>query len=104
MSFKSNGNLDKLRKNLSELSGASEVKLVDLMDAEFVSGCSQYSSLEELFEASGFKIESKEDFSAIPDDEWEQFITSSTTFDSWLEMQKSAVASYAKKKLLGGLK
>lgn len=104
MSFKSNGNLDKLRKNLSELSGTSEVKLVDLMDAEFVSGCSQYASLEELFEASGFKIESKEDFLKIPDDEWDQFVTRNTSFESWLEMQKAAALAYAKKKLFSGLK
>tara|TARA_R100000353_G_scaffold166904_1_gene128671 strand:+ start:1077 stop:1241 length:165 start_codon:yes stop_codon:yes gene_type:complete len=52
-----------------------------------------------LFEASGFKVESKEDFESIPDDEWEAFITQNTSFDSWLEMQKAAMAAYTKKKL-----
>lgn len=104
MSFKSNGNLDKLRKNLSELSGTSEVKLVDLMNSTFISSCSQFSSLEALIDASDFKVESKEDFEAIPDDEWEVFIKSNTSHDSWLEMQKSALLSYTKNNLFKGLK
>ena len=104
MSFKSNGNLEKLRINLSELPGTSEVKLVDLMNSNFISSCSRYSSLEELFDSSGFKIESKEDFSAIPDDDWNTFIQANTTYENWLEMQKAAMVSYAKAKLLKGLK
>ena len=104
MSFKSNGNLDKLRKNLLELSDTNEVKLVDLMNSGFVSSCSQYSSLEELIDASGFKVESKEDFEAIPDEAWEKFIKSNTIYESWSEMQKAAVIVYTKTNLFKGLK
>jgi hypothetical protein len=104
MSIKSKENLEKLQKNFSELSGTTELMLVDIMDSQFIAGCSQYSSLEELFDSSGFKIDSKEDFEAIPDDEWEAFITSNTSYDSWLEMQKAAVTAYTQKKLFSGLK
>ncbi len=99
-----NKNLDKLKKNLEGISGMSEVKLVDLMNSEFITKCSKYSSLEELFAASGFKIESKEDFAKIPDDEWDAFICTCTTHENWLEMQKVAAASYAKAALLKDLK
>ena len=85
---KSTGNLDKLISNLSEMSGSTEVKLADLMNSEFMSKCSEFSSLDEMFETSPFTIESKEDFFAIPDDEWDIFINRSTTYDNWLEMQK----------------
>lgn len=104
MSFKSNGNLEKLSKNLSELSGSSGVKLVDLMSSNFISSCSRYSSLEELFDSSGFKIESKEDFAAIPDEDWDAFIQGNTTHENWLEMQKAALLSYTKAHLFKGLK
>jgi hypothetical protein len=104
MSFKSNGNLDNLRKNLSELSGTTEVKLVDLMNADFISSCSEHSSLEELIDASGFKVESKEDFEAIPGEEWEVFIKDNTSHESWLEMQNSALLAYTKANLFKGIK
>lgn len=104
MSFNSNGNLGQLTKNLSELGTTSQVRLTDLLDAQFISSCSKYSSLEELFNGSGFKLESKEDFAAIPDDQWEAFIVSSTSFGSWQEMQYAALEAYTKKKLFSGLK
>lgn len=104
MSFKSDtSGLDKLKDNMEKLSGQSEVKLVDLFDSEFMTKCSSYSSFEELVDDSGFKVESAEDFAAIPDDEWDAFINKSTSYSSWEEMQKDAAASYAKKKLFQGL-
>lgn len=104
MAFKSNGNLEKLRRNLSALSQTTEIKLTDLMDSQFISGCSKYANVEELFESSGFKIESEEYFLAIPDDEWEEFIVKNTTFSSWDDMQQAAASAYTKKKIMSGLK
>lgn len=93
---------DKLEKNVSELSG--NVSLDDLMNPSFISNCSQYSNFEELIEASGFKVESEEDFAAIPDQEWEQFIQKNTFYEGWIEMQQAAGISYLKGNLLKGLK
>ncbi|KGA02710.1 hypothetical protein KP05_04895 [Cobetia amphilecti] len=95
--------LDKLKGNMEKLSGHSEVKLVDLLDSEFMSKCSSYSSFEELVDDSGYKVESAEDFTAIPDGEWDAFISKSTSYSTWEEMQKGAVANYAKKQLFQGL-
>jgi len=103
VTIKSNGNLEQLKKNLAEIAGTTQVKLVDLMHPQFVSNCSQFASLEELFEASGFKVESPEDFAAIPDDEWDAFIKESTTYENWLEMQKAAHSEYAAKHLKAAL-
>lgn len=99
VTIKSNGNLEQLKKNLAEVAGTTQVKLVDLMPSQFVSNCSKFASLEELFQASGFKVESPEDFAAIPDDEWDAFIKENTTYANWLEMQKTAHSEYAAKYL-----
>ena len=96
--------LDQLEKNLSELSGTHSNPLDDLMTPDFISSCSQYSNFEELIEASGFKVETEEDFAAIPDQEWEQFIQTNTSYGSWIEMQKAAGVSHIESKLLKGLK
>jgi hypothetical protein len=105
MTFKSNNNggLKKLAKNARELGGKRQVKLTDLMTPEFVSNCSNFRDLEHLFDESGFVVESQEDFKAIPDTVWEEFIVKNTSFDSWEAMQKAAGAEYMKKNLFKGL-
>jgi hypothetical protein len=96
--------LDKLIKNAKELDGQHQVKLVDLMNPGFISAHSQFSDFDALLAASGFTVESAEDFAAIPDDEWDAFIKASTDFEDWLEMQQKAGAEYVKSKLSSGLR
>ena len=104
MSVKINrGGLDKLIKNAKELQGTHQVKLVDLMNPTFIAAHSKFQDLEALFAASGFKVDSPEDFAAIPDDEWDTFISENTDFDSWLDMQKAANADFVRAKLHQGL-
>ena len=100
--IKSNtGGLDKLSKNMKTLSG--EVKLSEWMNQKFISKYSNFNDIANLFEKSGFNIENKEDFEAIPDDQLNEFITNNTSFNSWEEMQKKAMEEYVKEKLFKGL-
>lgn len=100
MSFKKDTRgLDRLKYNMEQLSGSHEVRLADLFQSEFMSKCSSYSSFLELIDASGFKVESAEDFAGIPDKEWDAFVAKSTSYASWQEMQHAATAEYAKKQL-----
>ena len=96
--------LHQLEKNLSELSGTHSIPLGDLMNPSFISSCSQYSNFEALIEASGFKMETEEDIAAIPDQEWEQFIQTNTSYESWIEMQQAAAISSYKANATKGLK
>ncbi|WP_460418760.1 hypothetical protein [Pseudomonas sp. microsymbiont 2] len=96
--------LDKLIENAKEVDGKHQVKLVDMMNPAFISAHSKFADLEALFAASGFKVDSAEDFAAIPDDEWDTFIKENTDFESWLDMQKTAGAEYVKAKLFSGLR
>lgn len=104
MKIKSNGNLKQLQKNLEKISETTQVTLVELMPSQFISNCSRFNSLEEFFEASGFKIDSQEDFAAIPDDEWDIFIKENTTYENWSEMQQAAAAEYFKSALHKGMR
>lgn len=96
--------LEKLKNNLKKLDGERQVGLDEIMTPEFLSSCSNFSSLEQLFSASGFVIKNREDFKAIPDDDWEKFIVSHTTFESWKSMQKAALDKYAKSIITSTLK
>jgi hypothetical protein len=85
------------------MSETSQIKLKDFMTSKFISNCSNFNDIEHLFEASGFTVESKEDFEAIPDDKWNEFIVKNTSFNSWEDMQKEAMNLYVKEQLLKGL-
>ena len=52
-----------------------------------------------MFQASGFTIESQEDFDKIPDDEWDTFIKNNTRFPNWGEMVGTASSEFAARKL-----
>lgn len=95
--------LDKLIENASKLDGEHEVSMEELFGEGFMSSCSKFSSFEEFLDASGYEVQSNEDFEKIPDDEWDDFVSSNTSYQSWKEMQEAAVAKYAEKQLFKGL-
>lgn len=90
---------DKLRRNLRDVEGERQVPLADLLSPAFLSSHTTFTSLEDLIAASGFKVETAEDFRAIPDDQWDAFISSRTRFSDWQNMLSEAAASYVARKL-----
>ncbi len=93
------GKLKKLGDNAKKLDGTHSILISDLLTTQFLSKCSQFRTAEELFEASGFKVETMEDFKAIPDEAWDNFIRSSTKYFNWAEMMKAAGAEWTKTQL-----
>lgn len=65
--------LEDLVRRARELEGQRSVSVTALLTPEFLSSCSRFASADEMFAASGFRIESAEDFNAIPDAEWDGF-------------------------------
>jgi hypothetical protein len=105
MSIKVTG-LDEFQKKLNDLknkvesiSGERSIPLNELLTPDFLAACSTFSSAEELFERSGFKVESQEDFAAIPDEPWDEFIRVNTSYFNWQEMLQAAGAAWTKAKL-----
>ena len=94
-----NDNLADLANKIENLNGTRKVPVVELLTATFMVGCSRFNSAEELFKASGFKIDSQKDLEAIPDIEWDAFIKQNTTFGNWQEMLSAAAANWTKGKL-----
>ena len=91
--------LKKLKKNLQNLKNVQRVSFPELFNEGFMQKHTNYQTIEAMFTASGFKVESQEDFTAISDTEWDFFIQKSTHFSSWEEMQKTAAGEFAAKKL-----
>ena len=98
--------LDKLQDQLKDiqrraraLHGKRSVPISEMLTPTFLRKHSPFTSADEMFVASGFKIKSQEDFEKVPDLEWDAFISKSTTFRTWKAMLNSAAADYAKKEL-----
>jgi hypothetical protein len=89
--------IEELKEKAQEMGGTCQ--LAELLSPEFMASCSAFSSMEELFDASGFKVKTQEDFAAIPESDWEWFIQQNTSYTSWAEMQQAAAAIWMKKKL-----
>jgi len=91
--------LGDLAKRAEALDGKHMVPINDLLSPTFVSKHTRFTTADQMFEASGFKIETQEDFAAIPDDQWDVFIRSVSAFQDWQAMLAEAGKEWAAKKL-----
>jgi hypothetical protein len=104
MSFKITG-LDEVKNKLKKITDAAQaldgeqVSIPELLTDSFIKTHTNLKSAQELFDQSGFKIDSPDDFKAIPDEEWDKYIASVSGFNNWKEMLKSATAEYLKRKM-----
>lgn len=94
-----NRKLEDLKRKAEALDGKHEIQFSELFLPEFMTRHTDFASLEEMFEASGFVVESQEDFKNIPDDDWENFIKTHTQFSSWKDMQVTAFREWTARKL-----
>lgn len=104
MSCKITG-LDKLQKRLKDLQqsaealeGEHQVPFSELYNADFMHQHTKASSFEEFLIQGGYGT-TKEEFEAIPDAEFDEYVRKTTDFESWLDMQKAAGAAYFSKQL-----
>lgn len=97
--------LDELGKKLDELKESAEsiqgtqVPLDALLTPGFLAKHTRFLSTDEMFKASGFDVETTEDFEKIPDEEWNTFIEQNTPFATWSDMLSAAAAEWTRKKL-----
>lgn len=90
--------LDELKESAESIQG-TQVPLGELLTPGFLAKHTRFLSEDELFEASGFSVQSTEDFEKIPDEEWDNFIQQNTPFATWSDMLSAAGAEWAQKKL-----
>lgn len=97
--------IDVLRKKLDDFAKKAEsidgqhIPVSELLSPSFVSKHTRFSSADELLEASGFKVETQEDFASIPDDKWDEYIRSVSNFENWQALLDEAGKEWAAKKL-----
>lgn len=84
---------DELEKSLEEISRKAqemeegiEVSFNDLFDEAFMHEYTSSNNWDELLDNSGFVVETNEDFENIPEEEWDEYINKTTSFETWEEM------------------
>lgn len=77
---------DKVTKELKSL----EEEKNKLFSPTFMAKYTQFRTFNEMVEKSSFKVESKEDFENIPDEEWDIYVKEKTSFQSWNEMMNKS--------------
>lgn len=83
-----------LQRKAEQLDGEHSVLLAELFHDEFMLRNTDFSSIDSMLEASGYKIESNDDFANIPNEEWDAFVRESTRFASWDEMKSAAAQEW----------
>lgn len=91
--------LEKYRKQIAKASETRMISLSELFPPPFMSRYTQSPTFADFLKAGGFEINSMEDFKAIPDDAFDEYIRSASVFSSWEAMQKMALREYASKAL-----
>jgi len=104
MQFKSNADevikeLERMKRSIEEISGSHNIPYDDLFTSEFMQKHTNFKSIHEMIQSSGFPIKSSEDIENIPDDEWSGFIQKNTSFTNWKEMIETAGHEYFAKKI-----
>jgi hypothetical protein len=88
-----------LQRRAEKLDGLHGVKFDELFPPSFMRRYSDFETIGAMVDASGFRVESADDFARIPDDEWDRFVASRTRFANWREMQDKAAAEWTGKRL-----
>ena len=71
----------------------------ELFTDEFMRKHSQYSDIDKLFEAGGYKARSILDLYIIPESELNEFIKNNTDFTSWFGMVAEGTDDFCRKRL-----
>lgn len=90
---------DDFAKKVEVLDGQHHVPVSELLTDAFVSQHTSFSSTDKMFAASGFTIKTQEDFAAIPDAEWDDYIRSISSFNDWQSMLHAAMQEWTKRKI-----
>lgn len=91
--------LNDLQHRVKDLDGDRFLPISELLTEAFLSKHTRFSRVEDIFDNSGFKVESQEDLAAIPDDKWDEYIRSVSDFADWKSMLSAATQEWAAKKL-----
>jgi hypothetical protein len=101
--------LDEMQRKLANLARRAEnasgsVAFEELFPPEFMRRYTEFKTIDDMFAASPWTVESAEDFERVPEQEWNRYVSDKTKFKTWNDMQAKAGEEYLERRLnLDGL-
>ena len=95
---------ERLKRNARSIGGKHQVPLSDLLNPIFLQQHTKFRTIDDLFDASPFQVETQEDFEAIDQRPLDDFIRASTKFESWQKMLDHAAEEWAEAELFKGIR
>ena len=91
--------LGELERRARRLDGRHELAFDEVFPDEFMLRNTEFPSISTFIDASGFTVETTEDFEAIPDNLWDDHVRERTRFACWDDMQQAAAEEWVKRQL-----
>lgn len=82
--------LKQMEDGLDKVEDEDNVSFEELFTKEFMRKYTDFESMESFLEHSPWTVESAEDFEAIPEDEFDDYVDENTTFEDWDSMSGTA--------------
>ena len=76
----------------------NEIPFAELFPEEFMRLYTEFASMEAFLEASSWEVENQEDFRAIPDEPFDEYVDKHTDFPSWEVMYQTAGQRFMERK------
>lgn len=77
----------------------NEIPFEELFTEQFMQLYTEFDSIWAFLDESPWTVESQEDFKAIPDDEFDDYVNEHTDFPRWKTMYKTAGKKYMERQL-----
>lgn len=91
--------LDQMQKNAEKAAETTNITYDDLFKESFMREYTNFTSIDELFEAGGFHVESNEDLESLNKAALDQHVQETTLFSSYREMEQKAYLKYLSKEI-----
>lgn len=91
--------LEDLKQNVAEIEGENPVPFNEMFPDFFMMRNTNFSTIDEMFDKSGFIINKQGDFDDINVEKLDQFVNENTEFETWDEMKQAAGKEWILRKL-----
>lgn len=92
--------LDKLQKNIEEVSGTHSYKLTDILNEEFIRKNTTFKSYDDMITKSGLELNETSAEELYLNEELNNFVNENTNFENFKDMCTSAAGVYVAKKVM----
>ena len=92
--------LDKLQKNIEEISGTHSYKLTDILNNEFIQTNTTFKSYDDMIDKSGLELTETSAEELYQNEKLNEFINKNTEFENFKEMYTIASKEYISKRIM----